>query len=81
MNNLREFAHSTNGDRWFLGTDEATNELLVLHRGNEPSGGHETEIAVQAFLDRRPSGPEREALVAALGVTGGASDSLAPSSP
>ncbi|EJL54370.1 hypothetical protein PMI09_02461 [Rhizobium sp. CF122] len=66
MENLREFASSTNGDRWFLGTDDISNSEVVLHRGNPSSGGHETVMAVSDFLDRRPFGPERGALVMLL---------------
>jgi hypothetical protein len=69
MNNLQEFALSSNGDQWFVGSDEATGELFVLHRGNQPSGGHETRTAVQSFLKIEPHGPERAALIALLGTT------------
>ncbi len=66
MTNPREFASSSNGDKWFVGRDEATDVLFVLHRGNAPSGGHETRSSVDAFLSQRPFGPEREALMAYL---------------
>jgi hypothetical protein len=69
MNRLRQFAASSNGDRWFLGRDDKTREAFVLHRGNAPSGGHETRTAVPAFLNLKPVGPERDALIAALGVS------------
>jgi hypothetical protein len=68
MNNLKEFASSSNGDRWFLGVDESTREDFILHRANLPSGGHETKTPVQQFLDTRPFGPEREALLALIGA-------------
>jgi hypothetical protein len=73
MTNLKEFASSSNGDRWFLGTKES-QEIFVLHRGNLPSGGHETETSVQQFLNTRPFGPEREALLALLSVADNPSD-------
>jgi hypothetical protein len=66
MNNLTEFASSSNGDRWFLGTNELTQQAFVLHRGNPSSGGHETRTPVQQFLNTRPFGPEREALLALI---------------
>lgn len=66
MTDSREFALSSNGDRWFIGKDDATNVQFVLHRGNAPSGGHETRSSVEAFLDQRPFGPEHEALIAFL---------------
>lgn len=68
MTNLKEFASSSNGDRWFLGSDELTREDFVLHRANPSSGGHETKIPVQQFLDTRPFGPERETLLVLLGA-------------
>jgi hypothetical protein len=68
MTNLREFASSSNGDRWFLASNDGAKDTFVLHRGNPASGGHETEIPVQQFLNTRPFGPEREALLAILGV-------------
>lgn len=68
MSKLHEFAASSNGDRWFLGRDNETHEAFVLHRGNEPSGGHETRTAARAFLNMKPFGPERDALIAVLGA-------------
>lgn len=69
MSEIKEFANSTNGDRWFLTTDEVTQQAIVLHRGNPASGGHETKTPVQQFLNTRPFGPEREALMAAIGAS------------
>lgn len=63
MNDLQEFASSSNGDKWFVGKDGTTNGLFVLHRGNASSGGHETSSSVDAFMKQRPFGPEREALI------------------
>jgi len=68
MNNLQLFSSSSNGDRWFLLTDEATQQAFVLHKANEPSGGHQTQMPVADFLNQRPFGPEREALISILGV-------------
>lgn len=68
MNNLKQFSSSSNGDRWFLGTDEASQQTFVLHKANEPSGGHETRTSVAAFLNQKPFGPERDALINILGV-------------
>jgi hypothetical protein len=68
MHNMKQFASSSNGDIWFLATDDQTREPFVLHRGNLPSGGHETRTAVEVFLNTQPYGPEREALLAVLGV-------------
>ena len=67
MENLQEFASSSNGDRWYLGKDEQSRRAFVLHRANDASGGHETRSEVQAFLNAA-TGPERDALVALLGV-------------
>lgn len=68
MNCLMHFAASSNGDNWFLGTDDVTNQDFVIRRGNPSSGGHETKSAVQVFLDKRPFGPERDALITMLAV-------------
>lgn len=68
MHNLQELSISSTGDRWFLGKREADGEPFVLHRANQPSGGHETETTVADFLNTSPFGPEREALLQVLGV-------------
>ena len=62
LENLREFASSPNGDRWFLGMDDISHTECVLHRGNQSSGGYETVMPLAVFLDRRPLGPEHSAL-------------------
>lgn len=62
LENFKEFASSTNGDRWLLGTDVVTNREMVVHQGNPSSGGHETTMPVSAFLNQRPFGPEHQAL-------------------
>jgi hypothetical protein len=62
MNEPQEFAHSTNGDRWFIEPASDGHLATVIHRGNLPSGGHETRIPVDAFLGHNPRGPEHEAL-------------------
>ena len=62
MEHLREFASSTNGDRWLLGIDNATNKEVVVHRGNPSSGSHATKTLVTSFLNQRPFGPEHKAL-------------------
>jgi hypothetical protein len=71
MENLQQFASSSNGDRWYLGTDEATRRTFVLHRANDSSGGHETRTDVQAFLNAGSMSPERQALITLLGVGNG----------
>lgn len=74
MSDLLEFASSSNGDKWFVGRDEATNQRFVLHRGNPSSGGHETHSSVDALLNQQPFGPEREALIAFLEEESAAKD-------
>ena len=51
---LREFAASSNGDRWYLGRNEETMNAYVVHKANEPSGGTVTHIELGAFLNRGP---------------------------
>lgn len=80
MENLREFASSTNGDRWFFGVDVATNREMVVHRGNPSSGAHETTIPVSSFVNQRPFGPEHQALDLLL-ADRRASESEAPAAP
>ena len=53
VDELRKFATSSNGDRWFLGRDAETGSAFVLHKANRPSGGKVTELPIEAFL----SGP------------------------
>ena len=68
MHDVKQFALSSNGYRWFLATSDDTQERYVLHKANEPSGGHETRTPVRDFLNIRPFGPERAALLEILGV-------------
>jgi hypothetical protein len=68
LDDLEEFYRSNNGDRWFLGTDARTGQLMILHRGNQSSGGHETQSSISDFLDLKPAGPEQVALRAILDV-------------
>ncbi len=65
---VREFSRSLNGDIWSIGMD-LQGSMMVLHRGNLPSGGHETVTPVNAFLNTAPKGPQHEALVAMLADT------------
>lgn len=74
MTTLTEFASSSNGDRWFLGQQEGAQDQFVLHRGNAPSGGHETRTPLRAFLNMRPTGPEQAALLSMLGNDGKAAE-------
>ncbi|MGI3899777.1 MAG: hypothetical protein ACRYGP_17595 [Janthinobacterium lividum] len=64
---LREFASSSNGDRWFLGRDETTGIAQVVHRANQPSGGAVSHIELGAFLNRGPSTPEILGLLQLIG--------------
>ncbi len=66
MNDEKEFAVSSNGDQWLLTKDPATEQVIVVHRGNPSSGGHETRLPAEVFLNQRPRGPEQEALLAVL---------------
>jgi hypothetical protein len=66
-NQLREFAASSNGDRWFLGQEEETGLAYVVHKANEPSGGALTSIDLGAFLYHGPIAPEHHALLRLIG--------------
>ncbi len=65
---LREFASSSNGDRWFLGRHAATGTVHVVHRANLPSGGAVTPIEIGTFLGRAPSAPDTLALLRLIGT-------------
>lgn len=64
MNEIKEFSASPNSDRWCL--DMSAGEAVVLHLGNEPSGGHETRIPLADFLKERAGKPEYAALLQVL---------------
>lgn len=65
LTDVREFSRSSNGDTWSIGMDRQ-GSMMVLHRGNLPSGGRQTVTPVGAFLDTGPRGPQHDALVAML---------------
>ena len=60
------FYRSSNGDRWELMRDTETGWQSVRHKPNLASGGHDTDTAVQEFLDRTGTSPENMALRALL---------------
>lgn len=62
MTDLQEFARSSNGDSWLIERSQEPRDAFVIHRANLPSGGQETRMSVQEFLDRKPATPEQEAL-------------------
>ncbi len=62
---VREFSRSSNGDSWSVGKN-CYGSIMVLHRGNEPSGGYETISSVQDFLKNGPAGPQHDTLIAML---------------
>jgi len=78
MSLMREFAASSNGDRWYFTVDEVTGERFVLHRANQPSGGHETKTPVDTFLKMRPRGPEHDALLALVSELAGSPELKGP---
>lgn len=47
---MKEFAASSNGDKWFLKHDDATGEQVVIHQANIASGGSETSWPLSSFL-------------------------------
>ena len=65
---LREFYASSNGDRWFLGRRDGTQEAYVVHQANAPSGGTRTELDLDAFLGRAPRSPQRDSLLRLIGT-------------
>jgi hypothetical protein len=63
----RELYRSPNGDRWFLSRDPATGNVFVRHEANVPSGGHLTDIDIDAFLSAGQN-PEHQALSHLIGT-------------
>jgi hypothetical protein len=57
---------SSNGDDWFLRTEPGTGRLSVVHRPNASSGGAESTMPAEEFLQRGGGGPEVRAVRAAL---------------
>ena len=57
-----EFAVSSNGDKWFVEQDEATGDLIVIHRANIASGGTETRWSVSSFLEIAGDHPQGQTL-------------------
>jgi hypothetical protein len=51
----REIYRSENGDQWLLCRDD--NQVFVLHRANEPSGGKLTRIESGSFCEKAMLGP------------------------
>ena len=53
---------SPNGDHWQLIQSTAGSRAFVRHKANESSGGHQTDLSVEDFMERGESGPEHAAL-------------------
>ncbi|WEX74819.1 hypothetical protein PYH37_000106 [Sinorhizobium numidicum] len=62
----KEFAESSNGDKWFLEHDRAAGEHIVIHRANIASGGTETRWSISGFLEVAGDHPQGQALREAL---------------
>jgi transglutaminase-like putative cysteine protease len=59
---VESFYTSPNGDRWQLIQDPVSSQAFVRHKANESSGGHQTDLSVDEFMQRDRSGPEHAAL-------------------
>lgn len=77
LSDVKEFSRSSNGDTWSIGKNDR-GAIVVLHRGNLPSGGHATVTTVRDFLNAGPAGPQHDALVALLAVSEDPGDSAQP---
>lgn len=64
----REIHASSNGDRWRLLRDPASDRSFVRHTGNPASGGHVSDVALAAFLAADRGGPEHRALWRLIGT-------------
>lgn len=67
MSKIKQFSGSTNGDQWSLDTTDG--ETVVVHTGNEPSGGHQTRTPLAVFLEQSVGKPEHDALLQVLGLS------------
>ena len=59
---------SPNGDRWLLGRDPATGDVVIRHEANVPSGGTRTDIDIGEFLSSGQRNPEHQALLRLIGA-------------
>jgi hypothetical protein len=64
---MLEFAHSANGDRWLVGRHQITGLVYVVHQPNERSGGAREEIELVDFLTTDRDHPERSRLLRLIG--------------
>ena len=64
----KTFYESSNGDRWTVVREPATDRVLVQHQANLPSGGQVTEMEVSRFLAADARGPEHQALRRLVGL-------------
>jgi len=64
----RELYHSTNGDRWYLARDPASERVFIKHKANLASGGHVADIEIGTFLKSSALGPEHRELLHLIGT-------------
>jgi hypothetical protein len=62
----REFAASSNGDRWSREVDENSGAPHVVHQANLASGRATKRVELEDFLRRKDS-PGRQALLVLIG--------------
>lgn len=65
---VREFYHSSNGDRWLLVRNLETGRVSVRHEPNLPSGGKALELDVGIFLSTAPHSAECQSLLRLIGT-------------
>ena len=56
---------SSNGDRWFIGSEETESGVFVRHEPNEASGGQPANFGLMEFLAQQ-QGPQHEAFIALI---------------
>ncbi len=73
---------SSNGDRWFLVRDIASETVLVKHEPNRSSGGRNSMIDVAEFLTQN-HGPQHKSLLRMIGtlVEGGVTPEAKATTP
>lgn len=60
---MQELYRSPSGDAWYL-AEEENGRRFVRHQANAESGGHVSDMDVDAFLRMPGSPPEKQALQA-----------------
>ena len=62
------YRSASNGDRWSLVREPASQRVFIEHEPNASSGGQTTDIEIGDFLMHGGHGPEHQALLRLIGT-------------